>query len=134
MKILIDTCIVMDFFEKRSTFFKDADIIFKSIHDKKVVGCITVKSIADIYYLVKNIKHNENSARTAIKHLFSMCEILDSKMIDAYSAIDSDISDYEDALMVETALNNDVDYIITRDKDYKGCKIAVTPKQFLKII
>lgn len=134
MKILIDTCIIMDYFEKRSQGFTEADIIFKSIHDRKIIGCISVKTIMDIHYLVKHIKHSEKDSRTAIKLLFDMCEILDSKMIDAYTALNSNISDYEDALMVETALNNDVDYIVTRDNDYKECKIAITPKQFINLL
>lgn len=134
MKILLDTCVILDYLQERSDGLKEANIIFDYISDNKIKGCITVKSLMDIYYSIKHYWHEEDTVRTALKYLFKLFEVLDSKHIEAYSALDSQINDYEDALMVETALNNDVDYIVTRDKDYKGCKIAVTPKQFLKII
>ena len=41
-------------------------------------------------------------------------------------AITSDVADYEDAVMVETAIANKVDFILTRNiKDYKKAKIKV---------
>ena len=53
-------------------------------------------------------------------------QILDTKEKDTIMAITSDVADYEDAVMVETAIANKVDFILTRNiKDYKKAKIKV---------
>ena len=49
-------------------------------------------------------------------------------------ALNSELSDFEDALQYFTALDNGIDFIITRNtKDYKNPKIIVqTPQEYIK--
>jgi len=55
----------------------------------------------------------------------------------AISALNSEVSDFEDALENYTAENSgDVDFIITRNiKDYKNSKLKVlSPDKFIELI
>ena len=64
-----------------------------------------------------------------------MFGVLDSKADEAREALFSSINDYEDALMVKTALANNIDMIVTRNmKDYVNADIKiVNPDELLKL-
>ncbi len=68
--------------------------------------------------------------------LFTLFSLLDTTSKDCKDALFSPITDYEDAIMVETAKNAAVDYIVTRNiKDYIKAPISViTPSELLEYI
>lgn len=49
MNALIDTCVVMDFLQKREPFCDDAISLFKAAATEQFNGYITAKSATDIY-------------------------------------------------------------------------------------
>lgn len=56
--------------------------------------------------------------------LLSIFEVLDTAGMDCRKAIPSQISDYEDAVMIETALRSETDCIVTRIiRDYSKAEI-----------
>ena len=59
--------------------------------------------------------------------------VADSYAEDCINALHNGMSDYEDAVMSETAYRIKADYIITRnEKDYSKSKVpAITPGEFL---
>lgn len=133
MRCLLDTCVVLDYILKRDDFFNDAEKIFELINNKKIKPIITVKSLMDIHYIIKNITNNEEKTRDIIKDILIVCQLFDSKSSDALKAVISNINDLEDALMIEAALSCEADCIITRNiKDYKKAKINIkTPKEII---
>ena len=52
MRAIIDTCVVVDALQSRQPFCEPAQNIFLSAANEKFAGCITAKSVSDIYYLV----------------------------------------------------------------------------------
>ena len=56
--------------------------------------------------------------------------------MDCRKAISSEISDYEDAIMVETAIRSEMDCIVTQNvKDYaKSSFLVYEPIAFLKLL
>ena len=65
-----------------------------------------------------------------------MFGLLDTTALDIRKAISAEISDFEDAVMVETAVRSGADCIVTRNtKDYAKAQIAVcTPEEFIQQI
>ena len=63
-------------------------------------------------------------------------DVLDTAGIDCRKALSSDISDFEDAVMTETALRANMDYIVTRnERDYVKSPVPVcTPSELLKLL
>lgn len=134
MTALLDTCVVIDFLQKREPFAKDALLLFKAMATEQFNGVITAKSATDIYSLMHHVTHNDTETRNLLTQLLSVVSLLDSKADDIYQALLSKISDFENAVMIETAKRNPVDCIITRnDRDFKEDSIAVyTPAVFLE--
>lgn len=136
MKALIDTCVVMDFLQNREPFADAALKVFRSAASEMFSGCITAKSATDIYYLTHRCTHSDKESRTKLNQLLTIVGMLDSKADDVFHAISSGISDFEDAVMIETAIRSNMDCIITRNtKDYSKSPVPVyTPQHFLELL
>ena len=134
MKILLDTCIVIDFLQKREPFAQAAYDIFYAIATNKLSCFITAKSATDIYYLMHRFTHNEQLARNNLSSLLTVVAGLDTKADDIFEAIVSPTSDFEDAVMIATARNNAINCIVTRNtKDYSKSPLPIyTPDELLQ--
>lgn len=133
MKVLLDTCVVVDVLQKREPFYQNAMDIFLSISNRELEGVLTAKSLTDIYYIIRRSIHNEMETRKYLNTLFVLFNVEDTFSIDCQLALQSKMKDYEDAIMVETALRIGVDCIVTRNiKDYELSTIPVlSPEQLL---
>ena len=124
MKALIDTCVSLDFIQGREPFFDDAKSVFEAIKDKKIEGFVTVKSLMDIHYVIKHCLHDETPVRSVLQDLLTLLTLVDSKSNDAQKALTSSITDYEDALMCQTALSEGMNCVVT----------VITPADLISIL
>lgn len=133
MRALIDTCVVIDALQAREPFAEDARQIFLAVANKRVMGFLTAKSAADICYITHRHTHNGQDTRKVLSTLFSLFELLDTAGMDCRRAILSELTDYEDAMMSETALRCGMDCIVTRNlRDYEKAPVQVySPSAFL---
>ena len=136
MNALIDTCIIIDALQSREPFNKDAETIFLSVANRRWVGFLTANSVTDIYFLMHKALHSAAETRKALGILFSLFEIIDTCGIDCRKALTSGVSDYEDAVMIETASRAEIDCIVTRNlKDYAGAPMPVySPTHFIELL
>ncbi len=134
MRALIDTCVIVDVLQARAPFAEDAQKLFLLAANQQFIGCITAKSAADIYYLSHRLTHDDKASREILGKLFSIFEVDDTAGIDCRRAIPSAVSDYEDAVMVETALRTGADCIVTRNtRDFSKSPLPVYyPGEFIK--
>ena len=133
--ILIDTDVILDFFFDRKPFSDDASAILSLCENKKIKGFITPVMISNIYYILRKLAKHEK----VIENLKNLINIVDVAIISRESileALNSDFKDFEDALQYFSAIENEVDIIITRNlKDFQKAKLPVmTAAQFLKTI
>ena len=136
MMVLFDTCVVLDYLMRREPFAKDAKELVTLTNNTDVEGFITVKSMMDIHYILKNHYYDEKQVRKVLKSISEIFEITDSLTYCCLKAFNSDINDFEDALMSQTGEVLGVDYFVTRNtKDFKNSKLKVkTPKELIKIL
>jgi predicted nucleic acid-binding protein len=134
MKVLIDTCIIIDLLQKREPFFNDAYDVFMAAARNQIDGYITAKSSSDIFYLMHKVFHDLQKTRDALAKLMKLFEVLDTTASDCQLAILSPISDFEDALMDETAFRTGMNFIVTRNiRDFKNSTVQVChPQEFLE--
>ena len=122
MRIILDTNVLLDILQNRMPWAKDAVVIFRAIAGNKVEGCITAKQIADLYFFVRKMfKGEENSdakARQVISRLMGLLEPIDTLGIDCQNALGINNSDFEDAILIASAIREKVDCIITRNTDH----------------
>ena len=136
MKGLIDTCIAIDFLQKREPFAEDALRIFRAAASELFSGYITAKSATDIFYIDHRGTHNKAASCQKLRSLLTIVGLADSAAIDVRQTLASDLPDFEDAVMVETAKRIGADCIVTRNKkDYVQSGVSVyTPAEFLELL
>lgn len=136
MKAVIDTCVIVDALQDRAPFGEAAKSIFLFCANRQCEGLLTAKAITDIYYLTNRQTHDDKTTREVITKLCTIFGLLDTTALDIRKAILSETSDFEDAVMIETAVRYKVDCIVTRNtKDYSKSSIHVyTPDEFIKLL
>lgn len=130
-KIFVDANIVMDLLEKREEFYQEAQELFTLSDKKNVRLYISALTLANVHFLL--FKHLKMEARKVLAKFKVLVEVLavDDKILDL--ALTSDQKDFEDAIQYYTAIENEMDIIITRNKkDFKNLNLPVlTAKEFL---
>lgn len=136
MRVLLDTCVIIDALQSRGPFCKDAQEIFLAAANRRFDGFLTAKAATDIYYLTHRITHSDKETRRILSTLLSLFELIDTAGMDCRRALSSGMSDFEDAVMAESALRTGMDHIVTRNaKDYRQSAVPVcTPGEFLEKI
>ena len=134
MKALIDTNVIIDSLQSREGFLEDARQIMLRITDYE--GYIAASSITDIFYLQSRFFRSKKKAKQNLTDLLKLFDILDTTANDCRNALRNDTPDFEDAVLLESAMREGLDAIVTRNKkDFKNTNIKIyTPSEFLKRI
>jgi predicted nucleic acid-binding protein len=132
-RLLIDTNIVIDLLAKRHGFYEEAAKLFSRADKKELVLTISALTFANTNYILTKLK-SAQEARVILRKFKVLVEILslDEKVTEL--ALSNDLfPDFEDALQYYSAIESQVDVIITRNKkDFKASKIPVlTAREFL---
>ena len=140
MKALLDTNIVVDVLQRREPWFRDGAVIFRAIANKRIEGCLTAKQITDLHFFSrKQFKGEENvdvKARQVIGKLLAVFSLIDTLGIDCQNALGNENGDYEDAVLIESAVRTRADCIVTRNPEhFKTSTVPVySPNQFVSVI
>ena len=133
MRVLIDTCVIIDAIRDRRPFSTPAQQILLMADQGYIDGFITANQLTDLHYLIHKETHNSSLSSNILKQLTRTIKIIDTTSDDCRRALVSERSDFEDALEIESAIREDMDYVITRnEKDCIGSPVQVcTPEQFV---
>ncbi len=106
--------------------------LFKLIDKRKIIGYITATTITDIHYISKKEKGHQE-AIGFIKNLIKVTELIGIDKEIILSALATDLKDFEDAVQIMASELNEVEIILTRNKqDFLHTFIKIlTPKEFL---
>ena len=125
-ELLIDTNIVIDLLAKREPFYNEAAVLF-SLADKKAIKLyISSLTFANTHYILGK-SAGINPARTILRKFKILVTVLalDDKIIEL-ALNDSSFNDFEDAIQYYSAIENNLDSIITRNlKDFKNAQLSV---------
>lgn len=103
------------------------------LSEKGVVRLITSPlCIANSHYMISKVVGSQRS-KTALREVLNIVELVPMPGSVVTDALDSSITDFEDAIQMFTASLAKADVILTRNiKDFKQSPIPVlTPSQFL---
>ena len=130
--LLIDTNIIIDLLAKRANFYQEAQELFTLADEKVIKLYISSLTFANSHYLLSK-ELNTNEVRKVLIKLKILVNILplDDKILEL--ALSSDFNDFEDAIQYYTAEENNLNFIITRNKkDFKLSKLPVfTAREYL---
>ena len=80
MRVLVDTCVIIDALQSRAPFSEAAQKLFIYSANKQFEGYITAKSVTDIYYLTHRLTHNDVETRKILSKLFTLFHLLDTTL------------------------------------------------------
>ncbi len=132
-KLLLDTNIVIDLLSKRKEFYEDAAHLFSQADKKELNLTISSLTFANTNYILTKLK-SAKEAREILRKFKVLVELLtlDDKIMEL-ALSDESFPDFEDGLQYYSAIENNVDIILTRNKkDFKNSKLPVlTAKEYL---
>lgn len=132
-KVFIDTDVILDFMIVKPPFVMDTARLFALAEKKKIALCTTGLVFSNAYYILRKLgPHKKVTAK--LNQLSKYVDIIGLSKIAVKNALESEFTDFEDALQHYAALSENATVIITRNiKDYKHSELAVlTPDQYLK--
>ncbi|GHV68659.1 PIN domain-containing protein [Bacteroidia bacterium] len=118
-KALIDTNVIIDIALKRQPFYQDAVNVFKQISEQKLLGYISATIVTDVFYLLRKASGQEK-ALAFLHELITIVDVIGVDKRTIINALSLNWADFEDAVQAQTAIENELDVIITRNtKDYQ---------------
>ena len=133
MRVLIDTNIILDITLKRKPFVENSTKLLQILEERDVEIFLSATTITDIYYILRKAK-GKATALSVIKNLLQFIEIasVDKRVI--LQALESDFADFEDAVQENSAKNENISIIITRNEaDFKNSNLEIyTPEAYLE--
>lgn len=133
MKIVFDTNVILDVIGEREPFVDASTEAMATIRREDIVGALTANTITDLYFLLEKRKMTPAMIKDALMNLMDALEVLDTTKELCLLAFRSPVSDFEDAVLVESAKRWSADFIVTRNtSDFTASSVeAITPTELL---
>ncbi|MEX0846067.1 MAG: PIN domain-containing protein [Balneolaceae bacterium] len=132
-RLFIDSDVQLDIILKREPFYiYSARVLNLATQKQKVRLFTSAICFANLYYLL-TVELRRSKARNVLKTFKTLFSIIPTSDLAINNALESDFKDLKDAFQYFTAIENNMEVIITRNtKDFKSSEIPVfTPKEFL---
>lgn len=113
-RLFFDTNVLLDHLLEREPFADDATELWSMAERREVTGCISAVSFNFVYYIVRH-HAGERAARRAIKGLRDVFDIVEVDAPIIHQAIDSNFTDFEDAIQHACAVRAKTTHLVTRD-------------------
>lgn len=131
-KVFIDTDIALDLLSERQPYYIYAAQLFTLADKGDIKIFVSSLSFSNLNYLLSR-QFSSKDARRVLSKFKVLVNVLkvDDKVIEL--SLNSEFKDFEDAIQYYTAIENNIETLITRNlKDYKHARISVmTAEDFL---
>jgi predicted nucleic acid-binding protein len=134
-RLFIDSDILLDTLLKREPFHSYAQILLMECEKRNVQLNTSALVISNVHYVLSRSIGSPTS-RNKIKELIKAVKVLSFENDIVDLALDSNFTDFEDAIQYLIAKRYNCEAIITRNvRDFKGSDVTVfTPEMFLKTL
>lgn len=133
--ILIDLNILLDVLYKRDPFYEPSARVLGLVESGQVIGFVASHSLPTLFYLLKKDKAIK-TPKVIINNLLKLLKVASVDQATIEQTLILDYKDFEDAVLMISALQCKADYLITRNtKDFQPPLVPVLqPVEFLAII
>lgn len=135
MRVMLDINIIMDVLLEREPFYENSKTILSLAERREISAYLSATAIPIIYYLIKRYVSKEK-ADEVTDIVISMFEIAKVDKDVIIKAKELEFKDFEDAIILSSAENEKLDFLITRNKrDFCKSKTVkvIDPEEFLEI-
>lgn len=135
VKVFLDTNVIVDAMTLRDSALKPSQKLLRFIAVGKVKGIICSKQITDIHCIFKKYYSTPQQINNSLKVITKLFEILPLFKGDILACLNTEMNDFEDAILDEVATVNVIPYFVTNNiDDFKNSKsMVLTPEQFLTL-
>lgn len=135
MTALLDTNVVLDVLLAREPFLMDSARVLEAVETSRCRGLLCATTVTTIHYIVRRSIGTAGS----LKRIGSLLSIFDVAPVNRpvlETAISKAMSDFEDAVLHQAAMQAGADCVVTRNvADFRKADLPVyTPSQFLKAL
>ena len=132
MKVFLDTNVIIDVLAAREPFFRDSQRVVDYCERHSESGFLSSLTFCTAAYVLRK-SVGKDELPNKLKTLRKIFDVLPVTKESVDWAIDSQMSDFEDAMQYECASAAKMDVIVTRDKSgFAGAEILVlTPTEFV---
>jgi predicted nucleic acid-binding protein len=135
VKLFVDTNLLLDVLAEREPFYGSAARVWSLCETGVCEGFVSAISFNNIFYIVRRARN----ATVAHRALILMRDVFNNVAPDQQilnQAIDSDISDFEDAIQFFSAQRAGADYLLTRNAtDFPKTELPIlAPDEFLVLM
>lgn len=133
MKLVFDTNVIVDVLARRPPFVDASKNAMATAAREGVLGAMTANTATGVFYLLRKHQPDRKALKITLIGLMDYLEVLDTTGELCRRAIRSAMTDFEDALLVESAKQWSADYIVTRNvRDFAASPIpALTPGELI---
>lgn len=135
MKIVFDTNIILDVLLIREPYAQMSTNLFDAVVSKEIEGYLCATTITTVDYLVGKFQ-DKQKARALVHRLLQVYSVAEVNEEVLAKAVVSDFSDFEDAVLYQSAYYAGVDGIVTRNgKDFKTADFPIySPDELWQLI
>lgn len=132
MNALIDTNVIVDVLTGREPFFADSALVLDRAERGEYVAWICATTVTTVFYLVRRHLGAE-ATLDKMKDLTAVCSVAPVNQSVVAAALQSQFTDFEDAVLHYSAVLAGADCIVTRNAaDFRESSLVVySPAQFL---
>lgn len=135
MRVLFDTNVIVDVLVVRQPFFENSSKLVGFAETNAVHGYVCATTITTISYLVTRAI-DRKTAYSSIQKLLALFNVANVNRPVLEGALQSNFTDFEDAVLYQSALTAGVDAIVTRNpKDFRSATLPVyEPADLLAVL
>jgi len=132
MKVFVDTNVLLDVLGERKAFYPEAMRVWTMAESGRIDAYVAAISFSNCYYIVRRYA-GRSAAERAVRLLRDVFKPVDFTAQVLNQAIDSGLSDFEDAVQLHSAVHAGVQCIITRNPDHfpRSPLTVMSPAEFL---
>ncbi len=134
-RVLLDCDVVLDVLLKRQPFVLTSAQVLDAIVTSKIEGYLAGHAVTNIYYILRR-QIGREAAHQELSKLLQNLRIVSVTDAVIRAALQSSMSDFEDAVASEAAIAAGLDLIVTRNlTDFAASSIsALLPNDLLKML
>lgn len=132
-KVFIDTNVIVDWLTQRHPFAEHSTKIVELVERRLIRGVVNPLVLSNTYYVTATYLDKKTTHRL-LSDLISLFEIIDVTKEHVLKAIEDDLGDFEDEILIQAMAANDIQVVITRNKkDFAHESIRpFTPVEYLE--
>lgn len=132
MKVMLDLNVLLDIIQHRQPHYADSARVIDAAIRNIVDGSVPAHGVTTLYFVAS--KHlSRDNAREMLAWLLQHFSIEPATRLTFQTALETDFTDYEDAVVHTLAESAGCDAIITRNvDDFEQASLQIfTPRQFM---